>query len=51
MKKYTLEDYIEKLRTNNPALKEKVLAHAAENNDIDLDEYAYLLELAYPEPA
>ena len=51
MKKYTFEDYIEKLKIDNPVLKEKVLAHAAENNDIDLDGYAYLCELAYPDPA
>lgn len=47
--KYTYDDYIEMLRGAGQRVKEKVLADADQNDDIDCREFKALCEFAYPE--
>ena len=47
--KYSFEDYIEMLRGAGQRAREKILADADQNEDIDCREFKELCEFAYPD--
>ena len=47
--KYTFDEYIEMLRGAGQRVKEKILADADQNEDIDCREFKELCEFAYPD--
>lgn len=51
MKTFTFEDYRQALEGAGPKVKEDILAHAEQDENIEFQDFIRLCQLAYPDPA